>query len=209
MKYRGNIFQWQFWIRYYDPTVVYGKKLKHILGDTYTYYLLHLWRSPMVSLLTTLFYVVRIFVRPSWVLESFIFPLCFNCRAARLSLLRDLQSASLTYTGHLEINSGTSCWLTSSSLEMLFESASVEGSRAGELWVVAQEPGRWSVCCSGGGSEEFWWWLRGSPCHCQLGTGIHHQSHSLQLSFASACYVRWGFLGNIKQHTYRMLGVSI
>ena len=80
--------------------------------------------------------------------------LCFNCRAAKLSLLRDLQSASLTYTGNLEINSGTSCWFTSSFSGMESGSASVEGSGAGELGVVTREPGRRPACCSGVGSEE-------------------------------------------------------
>ena len=80
--------------------------------------------------------------------------LCFNCRAAKLSLLRDLQRASCIYIGNLEMSSGTSCWFASSSTGMESGSASVEGSGAGEFRVVTREPGRRPACCSGGGSVE-------------------------------------------------------
>ena len=56
-----------------------------------------------------LLYVVLILMRPSMVQVSWIFPLRFRSRATKLSLLRDLQNASLSgvpdYFGRNKISS--------------------------------------------------------------------------------------------------------
>ena len=85
-----------------------------------------------------------ILMRPSTVQVSCILPLRFRSRAAKLSLLRDLQSASFMYIGHLDGNSMV--WSASSWLR----GESGLASDIGGFRVVAREPGRRPECCSGG-----------------------------------------------------------
>ena len=86
------------------------------------------------------------FNAPSTVQVSCILPLRFRSRAAKLSLLLDLQSASFMYihVGHLDGNSMV--WSASSWLG----GESGLASDTGVFRVVAREPGRRPACCCGG-----------------------------------------------------------